>query len=55
MTRKRFVKLLMACGMPRNLANDTADAVRKMTGSYTWMFCNMIKSASEMKEEGDRH
>lgn len=34
MTRKRFIKLLMARGVPRNAAIRTASAVVKMRRSY---------------------
>lgn len=34
MTRKRFIKLLMARGVPRNAAVRTASAVVKMRRSY---------------------
>lgn len=34
MTRKRYVKLLMACGFPRNDSQDAAQAVRVTECSY---------------------
>lgn len=34
MTRKRYVKLLMACGFPRNDCQEAAQAVRVTEGSY---------------------
>lgn len=34
MTRKRYVKLLMACGFPRNDCQEAAQAVRVTECSY---------------------
>lgn len=34
MTRKRYVKLLMACGMGRNLSKQAAYFARTNSGSY---------------------
>lgn len=34
MTRKRYVKLLMACGFPRNDCQEAAQAVRRMLKEY---------------------
>lgn len=34
MTRKRYVKLLMACGFPRNDCQDAAQAVQATECSY---------------------
>lgn len=50
MKRKRFVKLLMACGLPRNLANRTAQAVREREGSYLAVFLTVLDTALDMKE-----
>lgn len=50
MKRKRFVKLLMACGLPRNLANQTAEAVRKREGAYLSVFLSILDAALDMKE-----
>ena len=34
MTRKRYVKLLMACGYPRNGCNGVAKTARTVSASY---------------------
>lgn len=36
MTRKKFVKKLMAAGVPRNIANTLAQIVRNNGDSYSW-------------------
>lgn len=36
MTRKKFVKKLMADGVPRNVANTMAEIVRDHGDSYSW-------------------
>ena len=36
MTRKKFVKKLMASGVPRNVANTMAEIVRDHGDSYSW-------------------
>lgn len=36
MTRKRFVKKLMAAGVPRNIANSISEIVRNNGDSYSW-------------------
>lgn len=41
-TRKRFVKLLMAQGIARNGAKDIAEYVRKKYGQYSPMFLMMM-------------
>lgn len=38
MTRKRYIKLLMACGYSRNLAQDHAVIARSVYGSYACAF-----------------
>lgn len=42
MTRKRFIKLLMAKGIARNGAKDIANWVHKKYGFYNQMFLVMI-------------
>lgn len=44
MTRKRFVKKLMADGVPRNIANSIAELVRNNGDSYSWGY--IVISAS---------
>lgn len=41
-TRKRFIKLLMAQGIARNGAKDIANYVHKKYGNYNSMFLMMI-------------
>ena len=41
-TRKKFIKLLMAQGIARNGAKDIAEYVRKKYGQYNPMFLMMI-------------
>lgn len=41
-TRKRFIKLLMAQGIARNGAKDIAEYVRKKYGQYSPMFLMMM-------------
>lgn len=41
-TRKRFIKLLMAQGIARNGAKDIAEYVRKKYGQYSQMFLMML-------------
>lgn len=41
-TRKRFIKLLMAQGIARNGAKDIAEYVRKKYGQYNPMFLMML-------------
>lgn len=36
MTRKKFLKKLMADGVPRNIANSMAEIVRSNGNSYSW-------------------
>lgn len=36
MTRKKFVKMLMADGVPRNIANAMAEIVRNNGDTYSW-------------------
>lgn len=38
MSRKRFVKKLMASSVPRNVANDVADLARTHGHSYAWAY-----------------
>lgn len=42
MTRKKFIKQLMAQGIARNGAKDIAEYVRKKYGQYNPMFLMMI-------------
>lgn len=37
-SRKRFLKLLMSYGVPRNVASSIAEIVRKNGHSYAWGF-----------------
>lgn len=41
-TKKRFIKLLMAQGIARNGAKDIAEYVRKKYGQYNPMFLMML-------------
>ena len=41
-TRKKFIKLLMARGIARNGAKDIAEYVRKKYGQYNPMFLMML-------------
>lgn len=41
-TKKRFIKLLMAQGIARNGAKDIAEYVRKKYGQYSPMFLMMM-------------
>ena len=41
-TRKKFIKLLMARGIARNGAKDIAEYVRKKYGQYSPMFLMML-------------
>ena len=41
-TRKKFIKLLMAQGIARNGAKDIAEYVRKKYGQYSQMFLMML-------------
>lgn len=41
-TRKKFIKLLMAQGIARNGAKDIAEYVRKKYGQYRQMFLMML-------------
>lgn len=41
-TRKKFIKLLMARGIARNGAKDIAEYVRKKYGQYSPMFLMMM-------------
>lgn len=41
-TRKRFIKMLMAQGIARNGAKDIAEYVRKKYGQYSPMFLMMM-------------
>lgn len=41
-TRKKFIKLLMAQGIARNGAKDIAEYVRKKYGQYSPMFLMMM-------------
>lgn len=44
MTRKKFVKLMMAHGLDRNMANHLAEFVRRFNMSYfnmSWPFFSM--------------
>ena len=41
-TKKRFIKLLMAQGIARNGAKDIAEYVRKKYGQYNPMFLMMV-------------
>ena len=61
MKRKRFVKLLMACGVSRNVANEGAKIVRGMTmvcgeekrkGDYGLMWDSLLYWAQERKMPG---
>lgn len=61
MKRKRFVKLLMACGVSRNVANEGAKIVRGMTmvcgeekrkGDYGLMWDALLYWAQERKNPG---
>lgn len=61
MKRKRFVKLLMACGASRNVANEGAKIVRSMTmvcgeeerkGCYGLMWDSLLYWAQEQKKPG---
>lgn len=63
MTRKRYVKLLMACGFPRNDCQEAAQAVRVTECSYQddmkdWLsafqFRRIFKRANEGLEELSR-
>ena len=40
MTRKRFIKLAMAAGLPRDMANDAARLAALLVGNYAeaWPF-----------------
>lgn len=58
MKKKRFVKLLMGCGVLRNLANEGAKIVRNMTmvcgdekrkGCYGLMWDSLLYWAQERK------
>ena len=59
MKKKRFVKLLMSCGVSRNVANDGAKIVRGMTmvcggekrkGCYGLMWDSLLYWAQERKK-----
>ena len=51
MTRKRYVKLLMACGFPRNDCQEAAQAVRVTECSYTVIGeCGGIDRLRELAE-----
>lgn len=55
MTRKRYVKLLMACGFPRNDCREAAQAVRVTECSYEHNCsvhgCRIMRVAAERLEQ----
>ena len=59
MTRKRYVKLLMACGFPRNDCQEAAQAVRVTECSYRddmedWLNSFRIRWCFAVKGEGSK-
>lgn len=60
MTRKRYVKLLMACGLPRNYCQATAWVARETglsyrTGMEDWLNSFRIRRFFAVKDEDSKH
>ena len=47
MTRKRYVKLLMAAGVKRNVANRNAEFLRGLSWSYRKIYDEIMKTVLE--------
>lgn len=60
MTRKRYVKLLMACGLPRNYCQAEAWVARETGPSYRtdmedWLNSFRIRRLFAIKDEDSKH